>query len=112
MLFKSLNASVLPNILILLPLKGGILVPRSELQLPVSHIENLSPLTEAIKEDRYVGVVQLREDFEKVKPEPVFRCGCAGRILDLQENEDGVLMFTIQGICRFEIEQELPEQQS
>lgn len=107
-LFKSLNEGELPQVLILLPLKGGILIPRAELQFPVSNLENLSSISEAMKGDRYIGVVQLREDLNEAKPDPVFRCGCVGRIHDLQENDEGQLMFSVCGICRFEIKQELP----
>lgn len=100
----------LPSVVNLLPLRDGILVPRSELRMPLSLLESLTSWTDAIKKDRLVGIVQIREEKSaKSRVEPIFRCGCLGRILDLQEGEDGGLVFSVKGICRFEIEQELPE---
>jgi Lon protease-like protein len=99
----------LPRILPLLLLSKGILVPRSELNIQIIDLGHFSVCIEAMKWDGYIGVVQLCEStaLDGMGAEPIFRCGCMGRILDLQDRDNGQLVLVIQGICRFEIEQEL-----
>lgn len=98
-----------PKVLPLLPTSDSILLPRSEIQLPVSDFHHLTTLAETIKKDRYVGVVQIRQTRPPSRCAPVFPCGCLGRILAVQDPEEGSMFFTVRGLCRFDIVQELPE---
>lgn len=107
------NYKDLPTTLPLMPLKGGILVPRSELQLPISDLGHLSSVSSAIREHRYIGVVQSKDEgVEEEEKLPLFHCGCVGQVIDIQENEEDKLILAIRGICRFEIERELPVEQN
>ena len=38
---------------------------------------------------------------------PVFQVGCAGRISNFEETQDGRYLVTLTGVCRFDIAQEL-----
>ncbi|MDR1907594.1 MAG: LON peptidase substrate-binding domain-containing protein [Holosporales bacterium] len=111
MLFDSLGIEneQLPKVLTLLPLRGVILVPRSELRLPVTDFSHLSSITDAVQGDNYVGVVQFRGESDSPEDD-VFRCGCVGRVFDVRGDEEGHLMYSIRGICRFEITHELPSE--
>ncbi|MDR0631593.1 MAG: LON peptidase substrate-binding domain-containing protein [Holosporales bacterium] len=112
MLFNCVPLKIdsLPSVVTLLPLRGLILVPRSELRLPISDFSSLAMVTSAIRCGSYVGVVQLRD--KDGENEDVFRCGCVGRVSDCHESNDGQLAFVVQGICRFEIIKELPREQN
>ena len=63
---------------------------------------------EAIKSDRLIGMVQPMEEGAAGDQPPVFPIGCAGRITQFTETEDGRYLITLTGICRFRIERELP----
>ncbi|GHS94563.1 ATP-dependent protease [Alphaproteobacteria bacterium] len=103
----------LPRVLPLIPLSRGILVPRSELHIPITDFAQLSSFIESIKGDSYVGVIQFRrENASEMMEDPLFGCGCTGRVLDIQENDENQLVFSLQGVCRFEIEQELPSEKN
>jgi Lon protease-like protein len=97
------NAGDLPKILPIMPLPGGILLPRSELQVPFSDVSNLSSVLGSSASNGTIGVVQS----ENRNGETLFRCGCAGKTFDVQEVEDIGFVLSITGICRFEIESEL-----
>lgn len=100
-----LKADNLPPVITLLPLRGLILVPRSELRVPIADFSSLAIVTNAIRNGSYVGIVQIRD--KDGLDDDVFRCGCAGRVLDCHESNDGQIAFIVKGICRFEITKEL-----
>lgn len=85
-------------------------MPRSELQMPMSDINHLASLAEALKGDRYVGIVQMRRASKDSKCPSLFPSGCLGKVLSIQERDDGGASFTLRGLCRFDIVQELPKE--
>lgn len=100
------NVGELPTLLPIIPVNDVILFPRSELQIPISKMIDLSSISEALKGDRFVGIVQSSN--EKLDPfNSIFNCGCTGKVLDIQEIDDVGLILSIIGICRFEIKEEL-----
>jgi Lon protease-like protein len=44
---------------------------------------------------------------EDVNP-PVYRTGCAGRIVRFEESADGRFLITLHGVCRFDVAEEQP----
>lgn len=77
--------------------------------MAVTDLEVLAALSEALKKDRLVGVVQVQSESEEGAHDTLYHCGCLARILELQESEKGILGFSVQGLCRFDIKKELPE---
>ncbi|MDR3285124.1 MAG: LON peptidase substrate-binding domain-containing protein [Holosporales bacterium] len=103
----TINSNDLPDILPIMPLHGVILLPRSELQVPLADIGNFaSVIFGGLKGSNYIGVVQVDDNDNEKNDEAIFRCGCVGKILDIQEFGDVGLVLSILGICRFEIEKE------
>jgi Lon protease-like protein len=86
-----------------MPLQGGILLPRSELQIPFADVSDLSSVLSSSMANGTIGVVQA----ETRNGDSLFRCGCAGKTFDVQEVDDIGFVLSITGICRFEIESEL-----
>lgn len=101
----------LPETIPLFPLNGVILLPRSNLPLNIFEPRYLQMTDDILAGDRIIGMIQpaagakagLRDD-EIV---PLRTIGCAGRITEFSETDDGRLLITLTGICRFTIEKEL-----
>jgi hypothetical protein len=98
----------LPQTLPIFPLSGVLLLPRGKLPLNIFEPRYLSMTEDAIKSDRLIGMVQPMEEGSAGDQPPVFPIGCAGRITQFAETEDGRYLITLTGLCRFRIERELP----
>jgi uncharacterized protein len=96
----------LPQSLPLFPLRGAILLPRSGLPLQVFEPRYLTMLDDAIASSRVIGIIQPATDASTESPRgkavSLKTIGCAGRVTSFQELDDGRLMITLTGICRFE----------
>jgi Lon protease-like protein len=107
----------LPAVLPIFPLTGVLLLPRGRLPLNVFEPRYLAMIRDALGGDRLIGMVQPCEPQDDnrgprgpatpVNP-PVYPVGCAGRITQFAENDDGRFMITLTGISRFRIKDELP----
>src|SRR5712691_7069795 len=82
----------LPDILPIFPLTAVLLLPRG----------------------RLIGMVQPSDPAEggpgidnRMNP-PVYPIGCAGRITQFSETDDGRYLLTLTGVSRFRIKDELP----
>ena len=100
-------APVLP----LFPLRGVILLPRSDLPLNVFEPRYLAMVDDALAGQRLIGILQPEQTMQPVespagKQVPLKRIGCAGRITAFQEHRDGRMHITLTGIARFVIESE------
>jgi uncharacterized protein len=94
--------SDLPNTIPLFPLAGALLLPRTDLPLNIFEPRYLLMIEEAMKAERIIGIIQPQGS--KAALEAV---GCAGRITSYSETDDGRLLVTITGVCRFAIVEEL-----
>ena len=104
-----MSSSALPEILPIFPLPGVLLLPRGQLPLNIFEPRYIAMVNDALKTDRLIGMIQPRnanEDMAK-KPELV-GIGCAGRIVEYSETDDGRFLITLVGISRFTIAEELP----
>ena len=102
---------VLPASLPIFPLESVLLLPYGHLPLHIFEPRYLSMVEDAMAGSRLIGMVQPRvgtddHDDETLAPD-VFTVGCAGKITDFSETEDGRYLITLTGICRFLIEEEL-----
>jgi hypothetical protein len=98
----------LPQTLPIFPLSGVLLLPRGKLPLNIFEPRYLAMTEDAIKSDRLIGMVQPMEEGAAGDQPAVFPIGCAGRITQFSETEDGRCLITLTGLCRFRIERELP----
>ncbi len=95
----------LPKQIPLFPLSGALLLPRTDLPLNIFEPRYLMMVEAAMATDRMIGIIQPLQDSGGEKPK-LERVGCAGRITSYSETEDGRLMITITGICRFNVKKE------
>jgi Lon protease-like protein len=94
--------SELPDDIPLFPLPRVILMPRVRLPLNIFEPRYLAMTRAALAGPRMIGIIQLRDG------EETFKTGCAGRIVEFSETDDGRYRITLTGVCRFDVESELP----
>lgn len=92
----------LPDTLPVFPLAGVLLLPAGNLPLNIFEKRYLKMVEAAMAGNRLIGMVQLKdENFS------IYDVGCAGKITEFKETNDGRYLITLNGICRFKITQEL-----
>ncbi|MBK0326258.1 LON peptidase substrate-binding domain-containing protein [Rhodobacteraceae bacterium F11138] len=97
-----MNAADLPDTISVFPLPGALLLPRSRLPLHIFEPRYLQMFEDALKtSERLIGMVQ--PDPKPDGKDRLHSIGCAGRITQFSETEDGRYMITLSGISRFRI---------
>ena len=100
------NIDDLPKTLPIFPLSGILLLPRGQLPLNVFEQRYLAMVLYALAHDRMIGMIQPQEDAGDAGDPAVYKSGCAGRIVEFGETQDGRFLITLQGVARFDIAQE------
>lgn len=104
----------LPESIPVFPLNGVILLPRSNLPLNIFEPRYLKMTDDVLAGDRLIGMIQPnRESNRDLLSEdriPIRKTGCAGRITEFSEMDDGRMLITLTGICRFETETEIEDE--
>ncbi|MDU8929265.1 LON peptidase substrate-binding domain-containing protein [Alisedimentitalea sp. MJ-SS2] len=96
----------LPEVISVFPLPGALLLPRSRLPLHIFEPRYLTMLEDALKTpERLIGMVQPFEAPDG--SDTLMTIGCAGRVTQFSETEDGRYMITLTGISRFRIVEEV-----
>lgn len=94
----------LPDTLPIFPLGGVLLLPRGNLPLNIFEPRYVAMVDDAIRSHRMIGILQPRDDGT------LYDVGCAGRIVSYNETPDGRYEIVLDGICRFKMERELPQE--
>ena len=98
----------LPNRLAVFPLSRAILLPRGRLPLNIFEPRYLAMIDDALAGNRLVGMIQPTEPEDAVERPGLYGIGCVGRITSFSESGNGRYRITLSGICRFQVEEELP----
>ena len=97
----------LPEVIPVFPLPGALLLPRARLPLHLFEPRYLAMFEDVLKTPhRLIGMIQ---------PDPgpsaaqgrLHAIGCAGRVTQFSETEDGRYMITLAGISRYRIRSEV-----
>jgi Lon protease-like protein len=111
----------LPRVLPIFPLTGVLLLPGGKLPLNIFEPRYLAMTRDVLATDaRLIGMVQPRvpdlgdnrgasEADLKGEHKDVYRTGCAGRIAEFAESDDGRYMMTLTGLCRFELVEDMSD---
>ena len=102
-----IKPSELPDTVPIFPLGGALLLPRSRLPLHIFEPRYLQMIEDALKTPgRLIGMIQ-----PYVVPgrdgNGLHSIGCAGRITQFSETEDGRYMITLGGVSRFRVVDEI-----
>lgn len=97
----------LPTTIPIFPLPGALLLPRARLPLHIFEPRYLQMLEDALKTPtRLIGMIQPNEVPGR-NGSGLHAIGCAGRIMQFSETEDGRYLITLGGISRFRVLKEI-----
>lgn len=101
-----LTSSDLPDTIPVFPLPGALLLPRARLPLHLFEPRYLQMFEDSLRTShRLIGMVQPHDG--PGGKSRLHSIGCAGRITQFSETEDGRYMITLAGVSRFRIRQEV-----
>jgi uncharacterized protein len=96
--------SDLPAVIPVFPLTGVLLLPHARLPLNVFEPRYLAMVDAALSGYRVIGMIQPRKPGEDMAPRPALAdVGCAGRIVEYGETDDGRYVITLAGLARFRV---------
>ena len=105
---KQWTTNELPGMIPIFPLAGVLLLPGGNLPLNVFESRYIEMTEDAMSSNGIIGMVQPADPYCKDFEPLIYNTGCAGQITTFEETEDSRILITITGVCRFEIERELP----
>ena len=94
----------LPKKISVFPLPNFIIFPNTLVPLNIFEPRYIKMIDDSMKTDRVIGMVQPRN---KNKTPELYSIGCAGRITNFNETDDGRYLIVIRGISRFKILSEI-----
>ncbi|NIZ10558.1 LON peptidase substrate-binding domain-containing protein [Pseudooceanicola sp. HF7] len=93
----------LPDVIPVFPLPGALLLPRARLPLHLFEPRYLAMFEDCLKTPhRLIGMIQPCETPEGAE-DRLHHIGCAGRLTQFSEMEDGRYMITLTGISRYRL---------
>jgi len=96
----------LPDTIAVFPLPGALLLPRARLPLHIFEPRYLAMLDDCLKTPgRLIGMIQPLGTPGGDKR--LASIGCAGRLTQFSETDDGRYMITLTGVTRFRLRQEV-----
>ncbi|MEP3248436.1 MAG: LON peptidase substrate-binding domain-containing protein [Sneathiella sp.] len=97
----------LPAILPVFPLTGALLLTTGQLPLNVFEPRYVDMVRDAMESHRVIGIIQPRDPEDMAHEPPLYSIGCAGKICEFSEQQDDVFRITLEGMCRFQVTEEL-----
>jgi len=98
----------LPGTIPVFPLPEVLLLPGGRLPLNIFEPRYLAMVEDALAEHRMIGMIQPCCRDRKDPSPALYRTGCAGRIARFEETGDGRYLIALNGVCRFDVAEELP----
>ena len=97
----------LPDTIPVFPLPGALLLPRAKLPLHIFEPRYLQMLEDALKTpERVIGMIQPNGK-RNGEGSGLQTIGCAGRVTQFSETEDGRYFITLCGLSRFRVKTEV-----
>jgi len=101
----------LPDVIVVFPLPGALLLPRGQMPLNIFEPRYLAMIDDVLRSThRLIGMIQpdpAHPGPDQDKPR-LFRVGCVGRMTQFAESGDGRYLIQLTGVARFRVEDELP----
>ncbi|MGD9294013.1 MAG: LON peptidase substrate-binding domain-containing protein [Roseobacter sp.] len=102
-----IKATDLPATIAIFPLPGALLLPRARLPLHLFEPRYLQMLEDTLKtRERLIGMIQPNEVPGR-GGNGLHAIGCAGRVMQFSETEDGRYLITLGGVSRFRVTSEV-----
>ncbi len=94
----------LPDTIPVFPLPGALLLPRARLPLNIFEPKYLTMMDDVLRSpERLIGMIQPVLMPEGKCCGRLHQIGCAGRVTQFEETDDGRYLVTLTGACRFRI---------
>jgi Lon protease-like protein len=101
----------LPPVLPIFPLTGVLLLPGGQLPLNIFEPRYLDMINAALAtNNRLIGMIQpnpMQTARSKAEKTPLHKIGCAGKITEFCETNDGRYIINLTGVARFAVKEEL-----
>ncbi|WP_341898178.1 LON peptidase substrate-binding domain-containing protein [Ferrovibrio terrae] len=94
------------------PLNGVLLLPRGLLPLNIFEPRYLAMTRAALDGAKLIGMIQPTQSEGLPGQSPrngadLYTTGCVGKIVSATESDDGRILLTLRGLCRFQVAREL-----
>ena len=97
--------SNLPKKISVFPLSNFIIFPNTSVPLNIFEPRYIEMINESMKTDRIIGIIQPKERKKNISE--LYTVGCAGKITNFNETNDGRYLIVLNGISRFKILKEI-----
>jgi Lon protease-like protein len=94
----------LPTTLPVFPLSGAVVMPGGVLPLNIFEARYLNMIGDAMRSNQLIGMIQPKDE---LVPATLHAVGCAARVIQYTETKDGRIEVVLEGLCRFNIDEEL-----
>ncbi len=103
------SISELPDMLALFPLARALLLPGAHRPLNIFEPRFVEMVDDALAGNRLIGLIQPRDASEEAPQGqvPLEQVGCIGRITHFEEQAENRYFVVLEGVCRFELVDEL-----
>jgi uncharacterized protein len=91
----------LPATMPVFPLPGMLLLPGGRLPLNIFEPRYLAMFDDALASNRLIGIIQPSPGEQQTTVPALYPTGCAGRIVQFSETDDGRYLLTLLGVSRF-----------
>ena len=101
----------LPRTIPIFPLNGALLLPGGRLPLNIFEPRYLAMISNTLSTShRMFGMIQTYSHAQQNDPAPkLYNVGCAGKISSFEETSDGRYLISLDGMVRFNIDEEIEE---
>ena len=96
----------LPSIIPIFPLSNFIIFPNTTVPLNIFEPRYIEMIDDSMKSHRMIGMIQPKKTGKLKKPD-LYEVGCVGKITSFNETDDGRYLIIINGVSRFNIEEEI-----
>ena len=97
----------LPKKIPVFPLSNFIIFPKTTVPLNVFEPRYVDMITDSMKSDKLIGIIQPKNSSNRETLPELHSIGCLGKIINLEETEDGRYMIELKGLVRFQIIKEI-----
>ena len=95
-----------PNKIPIFPLSNFIIFPNTTVPLNIFEPRYIQMINDCMKGNRLIGMVQPKKSGDLKKPN-LYQVGCVGKITSFNDTEDGRYLIVVNGVCRYNIIEEL-----
>ena len=96
----------LPEIIPIFPLSNFIIFPDTVVPLNIFEPRYIQMIDDSMRGQRMIGMVQPKKTGDLKKPN-LYQVGCVGKITSFNDTEDGRYLIVVNGVCRYNIIEEL-----